>query len=103
MSELLSYLIILGEEFGEFLMPPLRCFFLGDNAECWSSSTETKGNGMRERIIKKTRQKKSKHLWQQKDNTARSEVSEFKEIIRLRRQIGKRGWVNKMEKTGHFN
>lgn len=32
-----TYLIILGEEFGEFLMPPLRCFFLGDSADCWSS------------------------------------------------------------------
>lgn len=36
-----TYLIILGEEFGEFLMPPFRCFFLGDNADCWSSSTAT--------------------------------------------------------------
>lgn len=33
--------MIFGEELGEFLMPPLRCFFLGDSAECWSSSTET--------------------------------------------------------------
>lgn len=39
---LLSHLIILGDEFGEFLMPPLRCFFFGDNANCWSSSTATK-------------------------------------------------------------
>lgn len=36
-----SYLIILGEELGEFLIPPLRCFFLGDSADCWSSSTAT--------------------------------------------------------------
>lgn len=40
-SPLLSYLMILGEELGEFFMPPLRCFFLGDNADCWSSSTAT--------------------------------------------------------------
>lgn len=38
-----TYLIILGEELGEFLMPPFRCFFLGDNADCWSSSTATEG------------------------------------------------------------
>lgn len=47
-----SYLIIFGEELGEFLMPPLRCFFLGDSAECWSSSTETaKSGGVRQRIV----------------------------------------------------
>lgn len=50
--ELTSYLMILGEEFGEFLMPPLRCFFLGDNAEYWSSSTATEGRGISERIIR---------------------------------------------------
>lgn len=42
-----SYLVILGEEFGEFLIPPLRCFFFGDKAVCWSSSTGTKCKGMR--------------------------------------------------------
>lgn len=57
-TPLLSYLIILGEEFGEFLMPPLRCFFLGDNADCWSSSTATKGTSKSKGIIR--RQAKSK-------------------------------------------
>lgn len=41
-----AYLIILGEEFGEFLMPPLRCFFLGDIDDCWSSSTATKASAI---------------------------------------------------------
>lgn len=35
----MSYLIILGEQFGEFRMPPLRCFFLGDSVDGCSSST----------------------------------------------------------------
>ncbi len=34
-----SYLIILGERVGDVLIPPLRCFFLGDRADCCSSST----------------------------------------------------------------
>lgn len=46
-----SYLVILGEEFGEFLMPPLRCFFLGDRAVCWSSSTKTKCKGTRRAVL----------------------------------------------------
>lgn len=33
--------MILGEQVGEFLMPPFRCFFLGERAECSSSTTET--------------------------------------------------------------
>lgn len=36
-----TYLMSLGEEFGEFRMPPFRCFFLDDSADCWSSSTAT--------------------------------------------------------------
>lgn len=39
MSFLQSYLISLGEELGEFLMPPFRCFFLGDSVDGCSSST----------------------------------------------------------------
>lgn len=34
-----SYLIILGEQLGEFRIPPLRCFFLGERADGCSSST----------------------------------------------------------------
>lgn len=44
MSGLESYLISLGEELGEFLMPPFRCFFLGDNVVGCSSSTGNTGN-----------------------------------------------------------
>lgn len=39
MSFLQSYLISLGEELGEFRMPPFRCFFLGDSVDGCSSST----------------------------------------------------------------
>lgn len=34
-----SYLIILGEQLGEFRIPPLRCFFLGERVDGCSSST----------------------------------------------------------------
>lgn len=34
-----TYPIILGEQFGEFLIPPLRCFFLGDSVDGWCSSS----------------------------------------------------------------
>lgn len=64
MSAVTSYLIIFGEELGEFLMPPLRCFFLGDSADCWSSSTATKGSGMRAGIIRRNTQKKKKSTHQ---------------------------------------
>lgn len=37
-THLRSYLIF-GEQVGDVLMPPLRCFFLGDRADCCSSST----------------------------------------------------------------
>lgn len=37
----------LGEELGEFRMPPFRCFFLGDSADCWSSSTATEADRMK--------------------------------------------------------
>lgn len=39
-----SYLISLGEVLGEFLMPPLRCFFLGDSVDGCSSSTGNTGS-----------------------------------------------------------
>lgn len=77
-----SYLIILGEEFGEFLMPPLRCFFLGDSADCWSSSTATKGSGMRVGIIGRHAKIHTPANTQNKNDSVQFEVSEFKEIER---------------------
>ena len=38
------YLINLGDELGEFRMPPLRCFFLGDSVDGCSSSTGNTGS-----------------------------------------------------------
>lgn len=42
-----TYLMSLGDEFGEFRMPPFRCFFLGDSADCWFSSTAREGDRVR--------------------------------------------------------
>lgn len=39
-----AYLISFGEELGEFLIPPLRCFFLGDSVGGCSSSTANTGS-----------------------------------------------------------
>lgn len=38
-TEAETHHLILGEQVGDVLMPPLRCFFLGDRADCCSSST----------------------------------------------------------------
>lgn len=45
-----TYLMSLGEEFGELRMPPFRCFFLGDSADCWSSSTAREADSVRGRV-----------------------------------------------------
>lgn len=39
-----AYLISFGEVLGEFLMPPLRCFFFGDSVGGCSSSTANTGS-----------------------------------------------------------
>jgi hypothetical protein len=45
--KLLSYLVIFGEPLGEFLVFPLPCFFLGETADCCSSSTAITGESGR--------------------------------------------------------
>lgn len=101
-----AYLIILGEEFGEFLMPPLRCFFLGDIDDCWSSSTATKASAISEWLIRQQRKKQKKqkkeigHLRQQHGTIWGQWIQ--RDYMATETQIGNRGWVNRMAWTGQL-